>query len=147
MLIVSRATEYTSEKNISVYVGTFNVNGKTDGLHEDLSPWLRPDFIDKTRKRPEVVVVGFQEMVELNPQQIMSTDPVRRKLWEDAILRSLNSEEGKDQYVLLRSGQLVGAALLIFVKASKIHYIKNVEGSIKKVNTYNSHTSAQTNYW
>lgn len=39
---------------------------------------------------------------------------------------------GSDQYVLLRSGQLVGAALCIFVKSSILSNIKNVEGSVKK---------------
>lgn len=128
-----RAVEYTSEKFIDIYVGTLNLNGKEDGLRVGLSPWLKPDFIDKTRRRPSLVVVGFQEIVELNPSQIMSTDPVRRQKWEAAILRNLNDEGSKDPYVFLRSGQLVGAALMIFARSSKIHYIKNVEGSIQKV--------------
>lgn len=132
-LTIRRAIEFTSEKFIDIYVGTLNLNGKEDGLRMDLSPWLKPDFIDKTRRRPSLVVVGFQEIVELNAQQIMSTDPVRRQKWEAAILRNLNNEETKDPYVFLRSGQLVGAALMIFARSSKIHYIKNVEGSLQKV--------------
>jgi hypothetical protein len=35
--------------------------------------------------------------------------------------------------VLLRGGQLVGASLSIFVKANVLKFIKNVEGSVKKV--------------
>lgn len=132
-LTFKRAQEYTSEKFIDIFVGTLNLNGKEDGLRMDLTPWLKPDFIDKTRRRPSLVVVGFQEIVELSPKEIMSTDPVRRQKWETAILRNLNNEGPKDPYVLLRSGQLVGAALMIFARSSKIHYIKNVEGSIQKV--------------
>ena len=74
-------------------------------------------------------------MVELSPQQIMSTDPSRREAWEDAVKRTLNDcarNYGKEEYVLLRSGQLVGAALMIFVRASMLDKIKNVEGSVKK---------------
>lgn len=66
----------------------------------------------------------------------MSTDPVRRQAWENAARRTLNSSAGKnssEEYILLRSGQLVGAALILFVKASILHKIKNVEGSVKKV--------------
>ena len=37
------------------------------------------------------------------------------------------------EYVLLRSGQLVGAALMIFVRSGSLAKIKNVEGSVKKV--------------
>ncbi|KAL9109256.1 MAG: hypothetical protein Q9227_006011 [Pyrenula ochraceoflavens] len=81
------------------------------------------------------MAVGFQEIVELSPQQIMSTDPVRRHLWEEAVRKTLNAyaqSQGAEQYVMLRSGQLVGAALMIFVKASILPDVKNVEGSIKK---------------
>jgi len=85
--------------------------------------------------QPEIIAVGFQEIVELNPQQIMNSDPSRKQLWEKKIKRTLDrrySRAGEERYILLRSGQLVGAALCIFVKASVLHQIKNVEGSVKK---------------
>jgi len=115
------------------WVGTFNLNGRTNGIDEDLSPWLCPAELGTVQ--PEIVAVGFQEIVELNPQQIMNSDPTRKQLWEKAIKKTLESHynrPGDDKYVLLRSGQLVGAALCIFVKASVLHNIKNVEGSVKK---------------
>ena len=115
-------------------VGTFNLNGRTEGIQEDLSSWLRP--VELGVDQPEIVVVGFQEIVELSPQQIMNSDPRRKQLWESAVKNTLNlhhtEEKGGENYVLLRSGQLVGAALCIFVKASVLPIIKNVEGSIKK---------------
>lgn len=113
-------------------MGTFNVNGRMNGLNDDMSSWLCPESMEQ---QPEVVVVGFQEIVELSPQQIMSTDPVRRQLWEKAVLGCLNMnavQRGGDEYILLRSGQLVGAALMIFVRSSAICNIRNVEGSLKK---------------
>ncbi|KPI35313.1 Inositol-1,4,5-trisphosphate 5-phosphatase 1 [Cyphellophora attinorum] len=128
-----RRIEFESCSAVKVFVGTFNLNGKTGGTREDLSAWLRsaPGF--------DLVVVGFQEIVDLSPQQIMSTDPNRRMVWESAVrtcLNGSNSEKqqapGEDEYVLLRSGQLVGAALLIFVKAPLLARISNVEGAIKK---------------
>lgn len=82
------------------------------------------------------MAIGFQEIVELSPQQIMSTDPVRRQEWEMAVARTLNENARRrksEDYVLLRSGQLVGAALMIFVKSSVLKSIKNVEGTVKKV--------------
>lgn len=81
------------------------------------------------------MAVGFQEIVELSAQQIMNSDPTRKQLWEKAIKKTLNNRAkqiGGEKYVLLRSGQLVGAALCIFVKASSLPKIKNVEGSVKK---------------
>lgn len=120
---------------VQIWVGTFNLNGRSSGVKEDLAAWLWPDT-NRLQQDPGIIAVGFQEIVELSPQQIMSTDPVRRQAWENAVRRTLNDSARKhsfEEYILLRSGQLVGAALMIFVKASVLHRIKNVEGSVKKV--------------
>ncbi|KAI1341616.1 SacI homology domain-containing protein [Xylariaceae sp. FL0016] len=133
MELSKRTTEYSSTDNITMWVGSFNLNGKTSGINDDLSPWLLPHELGSAD--PEIVAVGFQEIVELSAQQIMNSDPTRKQDWEKAIKRTLNTrakETGREKYVLLRSGQLVGAALCIFVKASAIPKIKNVEGSVKK---------------
>ena len=106
-----------------------------DGVKANLVPWLWPE-VSRLHQPPGVVAIGFQEIVELSPQQIMSTDPVRRQAWEDAARQTLNDCARKhrtEEYVLLRSGQLVGTALMIFVKISILAKIKNVEGSVKKV--------------
>lgn len=110
------------------------MNGRTTGINDDLSAWLRPNLEGVADKQPELVIVAFQEIVELSPQQIMSTDPERRQAWEKAVLRCLNSGvlDSQEEYILLRSGQLVGAALMVFVKSAEVQNIRNVEGSIKK---------------
>ncbi|OAA65010.1 endonuclease/Exonuclease/phosphatase [Cordyceps fumosorosea ARSEF 2679] len=128
-----RSDEYTSFENINLWVGTFNLNGKTEGIGQDLSPWLFPPEVSE--ELPDIYVVAFQEILELSPQQIMNSDPSRKYLWEQAVKNALNERQdrmGGELYVLLRSGQLVGAALCIFVKASSLPNIKNVEGSVKK---------------
>jgi hypothetical protein len=130
-----RAAEYSSSKQIRMWVGTFNVNGRDEGPGADLSSWLFPDG-DQSKEDPTIFAVGFQEIVDLSPQQIMSTDPSNRKGWERAVQNCLNehtSAKGTGKYVLLRSGQLVGAALMIYVKAEALKEIKNVEGAVKKV--------------
>jgi hypothetical protein len=136
-LTQDRSAEFTTELPIHIYAGTFNVNGKTAGIEHDLSDWLRPTFLPQSEQHPELVVVGFQEIVELSPQQIMATDPARKTLWERALLKCLNRNT-EDPYVPLRGGQLVGAALLVFVRSSVIGEIKNVEGSLKKVIIHSS---------
>jgi hypothetical protein len=110
------------------------LNGRTTGIDQDLSSWLTPD-IEVSQRQPEIIAVGFQEIVELSPQQIMNSDPTRKQAWENAVRKTLNRQAraaGRERYVLLRSGQLVGAALCIFVKSSSHRQIKNVEGSVKK---------------
>jgi endonuclease/exonuclease/phosphatase family metal-dependent hydrolase len=132
--LTRRAAEYSSTKEISIWVGTFNLNGRTNGINSDLAPWLCPP-VDASEQNPAIVAVGFQEIVELSPQQIMSTEPGRREGWEKAVKRTLNAnakEAGSEDYVLLRGGQLVGASLSVFVKKSLLARIKNVEGSLKK---------------
>lgn len=107
--------------------------GHKEGVDEDLSPWLCPDILGTTQ--PEIVAVAFQEIVELSPQQIMNSDPTTKQMWEKAVRRTLNNRAqrlGGEKYILLRSGQLVGAVLCIFVKVSALRIIKNVEGSVKK---------------
>ena len=124
---------------VQIWVGTFNLNGRGNGTKEDLSAWLYPE-INKTQQTPEIIAVGFQEIVELSPQQIMSTDLARRQEWERAVAQALNDgakRRSSEEYILLRSGQLVGAALMIFVKANALRNIKNVEGSVKKVSLKN----------
>jgi hypothetical protein len=135
-----RAPEYSSSQTIQILVATFNLNGKTQGINEDLSPWLCPP-VDPSQQNPEIVAVAFQEIVDLSPQHMMKEDPYRRKEWEIAVGDTLNTnaaQNGSEEYVLLRSGQLVGAALLVFVKAGILGSIKNVEGAIKKVTPLSS---------
>ncbi|KAL8759779.1 MAG: hypothetical protein Q9199_000503 [Rusavskia elegans] len=129
-----RAHEYTTAETIDIYAGTFNLNGKGANIKQDLSAWLCP-WLGAQNRQPDIVAVGFQEMVELSPQQIMSTDPSRRQVWEQAVKLTINNQMNnpkQEEYVLLRSGQLVGAALVVFVKSSALKKIKNVEGSVKK---------------
>jgi hypothetical protein len=130
-----RADEYTSTKTIHIMVATLNLNGKDRGMREDLRSWLCPD-VDESQRNPDIVAVGFQEIVELSPQQIMSTDPNVREAWERTVRATLNDNavnHGEEEYILLRGSQLVGASLSIFVRGSAVGYIKDVEGSIKKV--------------
>lgn len=127
-----REAEFTHTEPIKVQICTLNLNGRTNGLGHDLTPILFP-----TPDGPpaDIIAVGFQEIVELSPQQIMATDPARRQEWEKVITRTLNTSQYSPtdrQYVLLRSSQLVGCALLLFVSTTHLSKVKNVEGALKK---------------
>nr|POE63331.1 inositol-1,4,5-trisphosphate 5-phosphatase 1 [Quercus suber] len=132
--LARRSSEFSATEQISIFIGTFNLNGKAEGASQDLSPWLCPK-INTSAPVPDIVAIGFQEIVDLDVQQIMSTDPHRRAIWDEAVRKTLNAnarKHGAEEYVLLRGGQLVGASLSVFVKTSVLPYIKNVEGSVKK---------------
>ncbi|PLB36711.1 SacI domain and endonuclease/exonuclease/phosphatase family protein [Aspergillus candidus] len=132
--LLRRSSEYSYNKSIKIWTGTFNVNGRLQGPETDLSPWLLPRFSQQDDD-PLIYAVGFQEIVALSPQQIMSTDPTTRKVWESAVKDCLNARADlrrTPKYALLRSGQLVGTALMIYVREDALKDIKNVEGNIKK---------------
>ncbi|KAG4301089.1 hypothetical protein PCK1_002788 [Pneumocystis canis] len=125
MELKKRINEFSTMKDISIFVSTFNLNGKK--RTDDLSLWLFPNGREY---KSDLVVIGFQEIIELTPQQIISVDSYNRKIWESDLYEVLNRDG--NEYVLLRSTQLVGSVLMVFVKESSVPFIKNVEGAIKK---------------
>ncbi|BGP30041.1 Inositol-1,4,5-trisphosphate 5-phosphatase 1 [Rhodotorula toruloides] len=123
-----RASEFTTSEPTTIWVGTYNLNGKSPG-EESLMDWMFP--VDGPE--PSLLVLGFQEIVPLSPQQIMSTDPEKKRRWEQHILQTLASRPNKkSDYVILRSGQLVGTALIVLCRTEIAGEMRNVEAAIKK---------------
>ena len=120
--------EFTERKNIDVFVGTWNVNGKKVG--EDLTPWLIPN----RGKRPDVYVIGFQEMVELNAQSVLLNQAMpgiesKSKDWQNKIERVINKgipESSEDRFVPLKSGYLVGVMLCVFATKRLNRHISEI---------------------
>ncbi|CAH7690599.1 Endonuclease/exonuclease/phosphatase, partial [Phakopsora pachyrhizi] len=151
-LMNKRESEYSSSIDIKIWVGTYNLNGSSppqsspnndfdesdkyylnDHQNDyELLNWLIPfpDF------EPDVMALGFQEIVKLSPQQIMITDPEKKKRWEKTIMMKLDQsndeKKKKNDYIILRSEQLVGTALILIVKSNLISSIRSVEGKTKK---------------
>ncbi|KAN0097411.1 SacI homology domain containing protein [Tylopilus felleus] len=123
-----RVSEYSSTRSCSIFVGTWNVNGRPPS--DSLTPWLFPrdNFLE-----PDIFVLGFQEIVLLTAQQIVQTDPETRRVWEHKIMETINGRsKTSGEYVLLRSEQLVGTALFVIVKSELTSVIRNVEGATRK---------------
>ncbi|EJU06333.1 inositol polyphosphate phosphatase [Dacryopinax primogenitus] len=126
--LAQRLSEYSERRQILVFTGTWNVNGRPPS--ESIMPWLfpRPDS-----PVPDIIALGFQEIVPLTAQQVVQTDPEKKRDWELLILDTLmNRPDCKTDYILLRSEQLVGTALIVLVKTELASVIKNVEGASKK---------------
>lgn len=124
-----RLAEYSTTKHCTVFVGTWNLNGKPPSS-ESLLPWLFPR---SNVPEPDLMVLGFQEMVPLTAQQIVQTDPEKKRAWEAKILETLARRPNKQgEYILLRSHQLVGTALLVLVKKELTGVIRNVEAASHK---------------
>ncbi|KAG8218684.1 DNase I-like protein [Butyriboletus roseoflavus] len=121
-----RISEYSSTRPCTIFVGTWNVNGRPPS--ESLIPWLYP-----RDSEPDIFVLGFQEIVLLTAQQIIQTDPEKRRAWEHKVVETINDRsKSSGEYVLLRSEQLVGTALFVIVKSELTSIIRNVEGTTRK---------------
>ncbi|KAJ3019737.1 inositol polyphosphate 5-phosphatase [Thoreauomyces humboldtii] len=122
----SRLSEYSSAEEITMLVGTWNVNGKTKG--DCMEQWLS----SRVAESPHLIAVGIQELIELTAGQYISADTNRLRLdWEATLIRVLNDKPGAS-YVLVRSLHLVALGVFVFVRSDSVHMIRNVESSVKK---------------
>lgn len=120
-------SDFSTPSSLTLFIGTWNVNAKAPG--ESLVPYFSSAFA----AAPDVYCFGFQEIVDLSAQQILSTDPSKRIAWEEQILHQLNTKNTtNDTYILLKSTQLVGVSLSIFVKQNIAPNIRRVQTDVKK---------------
>ncbi|SJM86508.1 related to Polyphosphatidylinositol phosphatase INP53 [Zygosaccharomyces bailii] len=117
--------QFTSHSTTNILVGTYNVNGTS--RHADLSKWLFP-IGDKFK--PDIVVLGLQEVIELSAGSLLNADYSKGSFWENMVNKCLN--QYSEKYLLLRVEQMSSLIILFFVKADKAHMVKQVEGATKK---------------
>ena len=127
--IRARQDEFTQYKQGRVFVGTWNVNAK--GKDESLSSWLCADW--SHHGPPDIVVVGLQEMVDLNAMNVAveNKSQTRSAFWVDRIRSTLNSRQNTlgdpmRTYTELAVKYLVGLLVCVFVKAPHKPRVKYV---------------------
>eukprot|EP00128_Syssomonas_multiformis_P012082 Colp12_sorted_trinity150504_noHs@19516 len=113
-----REPEYVKEKPLRVFIGTFNVNGKVP--KESLAPWLYDE------SQPDIYAIGFQEL-DLSAEAFVFNDSTREEDWAKCIEAGLGPN---NTYVKLKSKQLVGMLLTIYVKASLQPHISDVQAEM-----------------
>ena len=118
--IRARQDEFTTYQQGRIFLGTWNVNAK--GKDENLSSWLCADW--HQYGPPDIVVVGFQEMVDLNAVNVAveNKSQQRSQFWVDRIRSTLNSRQNTmgdpmRAYTQLAVKYLVGLLVCVFVKA------------------------------
>lgn len=131
----ARLDEFATKEELTVFTGTWNLNARPPG-NQSLLPWLCADHghgHSGEDKEPDIYALGFQEIVPLSPQQILLTDPAKLRVWEGVLLDTLSRRPGKkSDYVMLRSEQLVGTALVVLIKAEHIAKVRSVEATSRK---------------
>ncbi|KAI9592404.1 SacI homology domain-containing protein [Syncephalis fuscata] len=122
-----RSSEYVKNESILLWTGTFNVNGQEPIA--SIRSWIKIDG----NHPPDMLVVAFQEVVSLTPQQFVSANETNRHIWEELALEEANEQlTNGDVYINLRSGQLVGVALIVMILKRHVKKIKQVEMAMKK---------------
>jgi len=105
-----RYLDYVNKRPISIFTGTWNVNGKEPS--ENVQSWLRP----LPKFDADVYALAFQEIVDLNAANIILDNDADQS-WERHVAAFLPP----DKYELLLSERLVGILLLVYVKKRELH--------------------------
>jgi phosphatidylinositol-bisphosphatase len=117
-----------------LFVGTWNVNAK--GKDEGLDEWICSDWGPNGEYAPDIVAVGFQEIVDLNAVNVAVDNKTqqRSQYWVDRLRATLNSpartQNNPNQrgYALLMHQSMVGLLMCVFVKAphrNRVKYVSN----------------------
>ena len=121
--VKARQDEFTNYQNATLFVGTWNVNakGKTE---DDLTQWLCADW--RQTGLPDLVCVGFQEIVDLNAVNVAVDNKTQQKsqFWSEQIHQTLhravaqapNLTQARDGYTLIMQRSMVGLLVSVFVK-------------------------------
>ena len=136
---------------ISMFVGTWNVNGKVC-THEDLMSWLTEVPTDrllgpqsakavaaaaggnggggdgdevKEHSGPGMYVVGFQEFVDLDAKNLLGDHAARRRECAKKVEGCLERIHG-EKYIEVGVEQMFGVFLLVYVRPSLAGYVRGV---------------------
>ncbi|XP_052229766.1 synaptojanin-1-like [Dreissena polymorpha] len=139
--VISRYREYIDTSSIRVFIGTWNVNGgkhfrSIAFKHQSVNDWLLDAHKILQQTKPELLqvdvdysipvdifAIGFEEMVDLNASNIVSTSQTNSREWEKYIQKSISRDH---KYVLLTKVQLVGVLLYVFIRPHLAPFIRDV---------------------
>ena len=118
-----------NNNSIKIFIGTYNVNAldSEEIKTVNLSPFLFPEKLNKyfsEHNFPIFYCIGLEEIVDLNPKNVLIKPKSRVEEWEERISSELQK---KFHYILLGKDHLVGLLLLFYVKSTEIKYIKNIQ--------------------
>jgi phosphatidylinositol-bisphosphatase len=124
-----REKEYTNSHAVTVFVGSWNVNGKSP--KEALAPWLL-----QAGHVPDVVALGLQEF-DMSTSALILSETAKVEPWIAAMGATLNRLP-ELQYVLLAKQQLGGILetvwirreLAVRVRDLQIHYSSTGIGNV-----------------
>jgi hypothetical protein len=138
-----RDSEYCEFRELSARVMTWNAGATKPNTirntQEDRNFFRE---IVEPENPPDILVFGFQELVDLENKKITAKSFFKKKkhkedsenehmshqyrAWRDHLVRVLDDQSPKENYVLLHTANLVGLFTCVFVKASERANIRDV---------------------
>lgn len=117
-----RRTAYVHESNLTLFAGTWNVNGRLPEAGADIRPWLFPANHTLDADPLDVYMLGLQEVQPLAGVDAVRTDPSRGAAWKNCINQILS-----DHYELIADRQLVGIVVMVFVRRCHVPFVRDVQ--------------------
>ena len=131
--VKSRQDEFTNYQQATLFVGTWNVNAKGKS-EDDLTRWLCVDWAQSGL--PDIVCVGFQEIVDLNAVNVAVDNKTQQKtqFWSEKINRTLNDAVGqrdaaRNGYNLVMQRSMVGLLVCVYIKRVHLPRTKYVSAA------------------
>ena len=102
--------KFKTYHDLLVYIGNWNVGGKEFKDSSNIFEWLLPSDVLPNGTRPDMYIIGFQEIVDLNATNVMfNSNEYQRNKWKNLIVDALASLSNKnDPYVLIKELDLIG---------------------------------------
>lgn len=137
--LISRRNEMSIRQTLSVFVGTWNVNGgknlnnvafKHENSFEEWfygGNWASGDIA-----MHDIVAIGLEEIVDLNASNMMKASTTNQRIFCETVRQTL-CKRSREKYIVIACEQLVGVCLIICVR---IHLLPRIKGlSLSDVKT------------
>eukprot|EP01119_Soliformovum_irregulare_P018962 TRINITY_DN5919_c0_g1_i4.p1 TRINITY_DN5919_c0_g1~~TRINITY_DN5919_c0_g1_i4.p1 ORF type:complete len:908 (+),score=232.69 TRINITY_DN5919_c0_g1_i4:127-2724(+) len=82
-----RQAEFMEPSPLTLWMGTWNINGQTPKDNIDVGAWLGDD----PKKACDMYVLGFQEIVKLTGSNVWNADTTGTQAWVDRVTNYLNN--------------------------------------------------------
>ncbi|GJJ14799.1 hypothetical protein Clacol_009067 [Clathrus columnatus] len=129
--LVKRKSEYSKERQLSLRIGNFNVNGKppTDDLYSWIWGQERSGTLEEEPLLSDLLVFGFQE-VDHSPETFIYTttaSAAKCTAWSEAIIKAMG--QIAENYTQLISVQLAGVFVVMFLKKELKEHVSEVSSA------------------
>lgn len=116
----ARRDEYTRERSLALFAGTWNVNGRAPDPNADIGAWVLPRHMPAGGY--DVYMLGFQEVQALSGVDAVRADLAKGAAWRTRFTNLLQTHG----YTLVADRQLVGILILVYVKDVHAPHVSDV---------------------